>query len=106
MASASSAAGIRSRTLKVFRSNITTARQALLNNAMALARTAAAFSVPVVVSTSASRVYSGPLLPALQDGIPAVKAIERKPMNVWEDDTGGMQLSRPGGVHAQGRREI
>jgi nicotinamidase-related amidase len=42
-------------------------RQILLNNAVALARTATAFSVPVVVSTSASRVYSGPLLPALQD---------------------------------------
>jgi len=61
-------------------------RQVLLNNAVALARTAAAFSVPVVVSTSASRVYSGPLLPALQDALPGVKAIERKPMNVWEDD--------------------
>jgi hypothetical protein len=62
-------------------------RQALLNNAVALARTAAAFNVPVVVSTSASRVYSGPLLPALQDALPSVKAIERKNMNVWEDDT-------------------
>jgi nicotinamidase-related amidase len=61
-------------------------RQVLLNNAVALARTAAAFSVPVVVSTSASRVYSGPLLPALQDALPAVMAIERKPMNVWEDE--------------------
>src|SRR5262245_62687631 len=62
-------------------------RQVLLNNAVALARTAAAFSVPVVVSTSATRVYSGPLLPALQDALPGVKAIERKNMNVWEDDT-------------------
>ena len=62
-------------------------RQVLLNNAVALARTAAAFSVPVVVSTSASHVYSGPLLPAMQEVLPAVKAIERKPMNVWEDDT-------------------
>src|SRR5262245_14624773 len=61
-------------------------RQVLLDNAVALARTAEAFSVPVVVSTSASRVYSGPLLPALQDVLPTVKAIERKPMNVWEDD--------------------
>jgi nicotinamidase-related amidase len=61
-------------------------RQVLLNNAVALARTAAAFDVPVVVSTSASHVYSGPLLPALQEALPAVKAIERKPMNVWEDD--------------------
>src|SRR5215813_13576378 len=62
-------------------------RQVLLNNAVALARTAVAFGVPVVASTSASRVYSGPLLPALQDALPGVKAIERKPMSVWEDDT-------------------
>src|SRR5262249_18817779 len=34
-------------------------RQVLLNNAVALARTAVAFGVPVVASTSASRVYSG-----------------------------------------------
>src|SRR4029453_1643297 len=62
-------------------------RQVLLNTAVALAGPAAAFSVPVVVSTSASHVYSGPLLPALQDALPSVKTIERKPMNVWEDDT-------------------
>jgi len=63
-------------------------RQVLVNNAVALARTAAAFNVPVVVSTSASRMYSGPLLPPLQDVLPSVKAIERKNMNVWEDVTG------------------
>ena len=62
------------------------ARQVLLNNAVALARTAVAFKIPVIASTSASRVYSGPLLPALQEALPTVKAIERKSMNVWEDD--------------------
>src|ERR1700742_1059845 len=62
-------------------------RQVLLDNAVALARTAAAFNVPVIASTSASHVYSGPLLPALQEALPSVKAIERKSMNVWEDDT-------------------
>ena len=61
--------------------------QVVLNNAVALARTGAAFKVPVIASTSASRVYSGPLLPGLQEALPSVKAIERKPMNVWEDDT-------------------
>src|SRR5215831_12999590 len=75
-------------------------RQVLLNNAVALARTAAAFSVPVVVSTSASHVYSGPLLPALQDALPTVKAIERKNMNVWEDDTA------KNAVIATGRRRV
>src|SRR5258705_5688598 len=62
-------------------------RQVLLNNAGAFARTAAAFNVPVVVSTSASRVYSGPLLPALQDALPSLKAIERKNMKVLEGET-------------------
>jgi nicotinamidase-related amidase len=62
------------------------ARQLVLNNAVALARTAIAFNVPVVASTSASRVYSGPLLPSLQESLPAVKPIERRSMNVWEDD--------------------
>jgi nicotinamidase-related amidase len=41
-----------------------TPRQVVVNNAVALARTAVAFKVSVVASTSASRVYSGPLLPA------------------------------------------
>jgi len=61
-------------------------RQPLVANAVALAKTAAAFSVPVVASTSASHVYSGPLLPALQAVLPAVKSIERRSMNVWEDE--------------------
>jgi nicotinamidase-related amidase len=62
-------------------------RQIVVNNAVALARTAAAFKVPVIASTSATRVYSGLLLPGLQEALPSVKAIERRSMNVWEDDT-------------------
>jgi nicotinamidase-related amidase len=62
------------------------ARQTVVNNAVALARTAVAFNVPVVASTSASRVYSGPLLAPLQEALPAVKAVERRNMNFWEDD--------------------
>src|SRR5215472_17779143 len=42
--------------------------------------------IPVIASTSASRVYSGPLLPPLQEVLPSIKAIERRSMNVWEDD--------------------
>jgi nicotinamidase-related amidase len=62
-------------------------RQIVVNNAVALARTAAAFKVPIIASTSATRVYSGPLLPGLREALPSVKAIERRSMNVWEDDT-------------------
>jgi nicotinamidase-related amidase len=60
-------------------------RQVLVNNALALARTAVVFGVPVVVSTSASRVYSGPLLPSLHEVLSSVKPIERRNMNLWED---------------------
>src|SRR6188472_2508666 len=35
-------------------------RQVLMNNAVALAKTATTFGVPVVATTSASKVYSGP----------------------------------------------
>jgi nicotinamidase-related amidase len=62
-------------------------RQAVIHNAVALARTAGVFNVPVVVSTSASKVYSGPLLPSVQAVLPEVKAIERRSMNAWEDET-------------------
>ncbi len=61
-------------------------RQMLRSNAVALARTAVAFSVPVVVSTSASKVYSGPLMPPLRTVLPEVVPIERRNMNLWEDD--------------------
>ncbi len=62
-------------------------RQALLGNTVALARTAINFKLPVVVSTSASKVYSGPLMPAVQAALPDIKSIERHNMNVWEDET-------------------
>lgn len=62
------------------------ARQTLLNNAVALAKVARTFSLPVVATTSATKVYSGPLLPAIQAALPDTKAIERRNMNAWEDD--------------------
>lgn len=63
-------------------------RQHLLNNSVALLRTALAFSLPIVVSTSATKVYSGPLLPDLQALIPDQTIIDRRSMNVWEDPAG------------------
>ena len=60
-------------------------RQVLLNNVVALAKTAHAFGVPVVISTSASKVYSGPVLPAIASVLPGSAVIERRNMNLWED---------------------
>jgi len=62
-------------------------RQDIRNAAIALAKTAVAFSVPVVASTSASKVYSGPLIPALRAVLTNVTPIERRAMNLWEDET-------------------
>lgn len=61
-------------------------RQTLLNNAVALARTAGVFGLPIVASTSATKVYSGPMMPAVQRAIPDVVPIDRRNMNAWEDE--------------------
>jgi nicotinamidase-related amidase len=61
-------------------------RQVLLNNTVALARAARVFGVPIVASTSATKVYSGPMMPAIQAAIPDVIPIDRRNMNIWEDD--------------------
>jgi nicotinamidase-related amidase len=62
-------------------------RQALLNNTVALARTAGVFEIPIIATTSATKVYSGPLMPPIQAVLPDVRALERHNMNFWEDDT-------------------
>jgi len=61
-------------------------RQTLLNNTVALARTASVFGLPIVASTSASKVYGGPMMPAVQSVLPEVVAIDRRSMNLWEDE--------------------
>ncbi len=75
-------------------------RQALLNNTVALLRTALAFDLPIVISTSATKVYSGPLLPALREWLPEHMVWERKNMNVWEDDA-ALQA-----IRATGRKKL
>jgi nicotinamidase-related amidase len=61
-------------------------RQVLLNNAIALARTATVFALPVVVSTSASKVYSGPLMPAIHAVLRNAQVIERRNMCKKENE--------------------
>lgn len=63
-----------------------TDRQLLVNNTVALAKTAKTFQIPVVISTSASKVYSGPLMPTIRSVLGEVPSIERRNMNAWEDD--------------------
>ena len=61
-------------------------RQALTNNLQALAKIANAFALPLIVSTSATKVYSGPVMTALRNVLPPdTPVVDRKSMNVWED---------------------
>jgi nicotinamidase-related amidase len=71
-------------------------RQVLLNNAIALARTAQVFGLPVVATTSATRVYSGPMFPALQAALPGVVPLERRNMNLWEDEAARAAVAETG----------
>jgi nicotinamidase-related amidase len=75
-------------------------RQTLLNNAVALAKTSVAFQVPVIATTSASKVYSGPLFPQIAAALPGATSIERRNMNAWEDD------STRSAVVATGRKRL
>jgi nicotinamidase-related amidase len=75
-------------------------RQVHLNNTIALAKTATVFGIPTVASTSASKVYSGPLMPAIAAVLPNVKSIERRNMNLWEDEPARAAVA------ATGRRRL
>jgi nicotinamidase-related amidase len=67
-----------------------------LNNVVALARVAKVFGIPVVVSTSATKVYSGPLMPTIHAVIPEATAIERRNMNIWEDEAARAAIVKTG----------
>ncbi|WP_343729448.1 hydrolase [Duganella sp.] len=75
-------------------------RQTLLNNSVALMETALAFALPMVISTSASKVYSGPLLPDLHALAPDHPVLERRNMNAWEDD------AVRAAIEASGRKKL
>ncbi len=73
-----------------------TDRQLLLNNVIALAKTAKTFQIPVVVSTSASKVYSGPLMPSIRGVLGDVPPLERRNMNAWEDHAVRDEIAKTG----------
>ena len=60
--------------------------QTLINNVVGLAKAAKVFDVPSVVTTVASKSFSGPMFSQLQEVFPGVIPIDRTTMNSWEDD--------------------
>src|SRR5438094_7809043 len=60
-------------------------RYMVLNNALALAKAAKLFDVPVILTTVAAQTFSGALLPEIQALFPEQIPIDRTTMNSWED---------------------
>jgi nicotinamidase-related amidase len=71
-------------------------RETLRGNLIALAKTAGVFEVPIVLTTSASKRFSGPIFPELQAALGPVIAIERTSMNAWESAEVVASIGRTG----------
>jgi nicotinamidase-related amidase len=57
----------------------------LRNNVTGLAKAAAVFKVPTIMTTVAATSFSGPIFPELQAVLPDQKPIDRTTMNTWVD---------------------
>lgn len=60
-------------------------RQSIINNNVMLAKAAAVFGVPLVLSTVESKAFSGNTWPQLLAAMPGAQPIERSSMNSWDD---------------------
>jgi len=68
----------------------------LRTNAGLIARAAAGFKVPTVLTTVAEKSFSGPMFPEVTEPFPGQKLIDRTSMNTWEDANVVKQLNSIG----------
>ncbi len=59
--------------------------QSVVNNSVALAKTAKAFGIPTILTTVAAQSIGGEILPELQTVFPDQTPIDRTWINSWED---------------------
>lgn len=57
----------------------------LRNNAALVAKAAAEFKVPTILTTVAEKTFSGPMFDEIKAAFPGHKALDRTSMNTWED---------------------
>ncbi|MDY0746369.1 hydrolase [Paucibacter sp. R3-3] len=57
----------------------------LRNNAALIARAAAGFKVPTVLTTVAEKTFSGPMFGEIGEAFPGQEMLDRTSMNTWED---------------------
>lgn len=60
-------------------------RQTIINNTVALAKTARVFGLPVVLTSVETKSFSGNVWPQLRAVFPDQEPIERSTMNSWDD---------------------
>jgi nicotinamidase-related amidase len=71
-------------------------RQSIINNVVALAKTAKVFDVPVVLTTVESKSFSGNMWPQISAVFPGQEPIERSSMNSWDDKNFVAAIERTG----------
>ena len=60
-------------------------RQTIINNTVALAKTARVFGLPVILTSVETKSFSGNVWPQLRAVFPSQEPIERSTMNSWDD---------------------
>ena len=66
----------------------------LRNNAALVAKAAAQFKVPVILTTVAEKTFSGPMFDEIKTAFPGQKTIDRTSMNTWEDANVIVEVNR------------
>lgn len=66
----------------------------LRNNAALVAKAAAEFKVPTILTTVAEKTFSGPMFDEIKAAFPGHKAIDRTSMNTWEDANVIVEVNR------------
>ena len=69
---------------------------ALRANTATVARGAAAFAVPTILTSVAATSFSGPVFPEIQKAFPGAPIIDRTTMNCWEDGSVVAEINRIG----------
>ena len=70
--------------------------QLLVNNAVALAKTAKVFGVPTILTTADQDTFSGPTFAQLREAVGPAEPIDRTTMNAWEDERFRAAVERTG----------
>lgn len=66
----------------------------LRNNAVLISKAAQEFKVPTILTTVASKSFSGPMFKEISDVYPNQKIFDRSSMNTWEDDAVITEVNR------------